>query len=132
MNHSTKFSIRKRMKSFSYAFRGILNLIKGEHNARIQLVAMLFVVVLGIALKIDLTEWVSIVIVTGLVFISELFNTAIEKLSDIVNPEWNEKIGRIKDYAAGAVLISAIISLVVGGLIFIPKIMELIKAFAKI
>jgi len=132
MNAPTKFSISKRMKSFSYAFRGILNLIKGEHNARIHLMALLFVIVLGIALKIDVEEWISIVIVIGLVFISELFNTAIEKLSDIVNPEWNEKIGRIKDYAAGAVLISAIISLIVGGLIFIPKIMELIKAFAKI
>jgi diacylglycerol kinase len=126
MNNSDKFSIRKRIKSFSYAFNGIINLIKSEHNARIQLIAMLFVVLLGILFKINISEWISIAIVVGLVFIAELFNTAIEKLSDIVSPEWNKKIGNIKDYSAAAVLISAIISLIVGCLIFIPRLLEII------
>ncbi len=129
MNDLEKFSIRERFKSFSFAFNGLKNLIKSEHNARIHLIAMIFVIVFGILLKIDLAEWISITIVVGLVFLSELFNTAIENLSDIVEPEWNIKIGQIKDYSAGAVLISATISILVGGLIFIPKIFELIKNF---
>jgi diacylglycerol kinase len=126
MKESNKFSIRKRIKSFSFAFNGIIKLIKNEHNARIHLVAMICVVIFGILLKIEPAEWISIVIVVGLVLLSELFNTAIEKLADMVDPEWNTKIGHIKDYSAGAVLISAIIAFIAGGLIFIPKIIELI------
>ncbi len=61
--------------------------------------------------------------------LTELFNTAIERLTDFVEPKWNEKIGVIKDYCAGAVLISATVSLIVGGLIFIPKIIEIVKNF---
>lgn len=91
------------------------------------MVAMILVITFGILLKIEILEWILIAIVVGLVLITELLNTAIEKLSDIVDPEWNTKIGDVKDYSAGAVLISAIISLIVGGLIFIPRIVDLIK-----
>jgi diacylglycerol kinase len=122
MKESDKFSFRTRIKSFSFAFNGLTNLIKNEHNARIHLVAMICVIVFGILLKLEPLEWILIVIVVGLVLLSELLNTAIEKLADIVDPKWNVKIGHIKDYSAGAVLISAIISLIVGGLIFIPRI----------
>lgn len=127
MDQSDKFSIRNRIKSFSFASNGLRKLIKSEHNARIHLVAMILVITFGILLKIEILEWILIAIVVGLVLITELLNTAIEKLSDIVDPEWNTKIGDVKDYSAGAVLISAIISLIVGGLIFIPRIVDLIK-----
>jgi diacylglycerol kinase len=63
----------------------------------------------------------------GLVFITELVNSTIEKISDIINPEINQRIKIIKDYAAASVLISAILSVIIGGLIFIPKLLELIK-----
>ena len=129
MKKSDRFSLRKRLKSFHYAFNGIKNLIKNEHNARIHLVALICVIGLGIIFKIELTEWVAITIVSGLVILTELLNTAIEKLADFIEPNRNEKIGIIKDYCAGAVLISAVISVVVGGLIFIPKIIEMIKSF---
>jgi diacylglycerol kinase (ATP) len=124
---SHKFSFKKRIKSFSFAINGIIALVKKEHNARIHLVASLCVTILGFVLKISTAEWISIVIVIGLVIISELFNTAIEKLADLVDSNWNKQIGQVKDYSAGAGLISAIVSVIVGGLIFIPKILVLLK-----
>ncbi len=96
MNNSDRFSLRKRLKSFSFAFNGIRTLIVKEHNARIHFIALIFVIVLGIFFDLELTEWIAITIVSGLVIIAEFFNTAIERLADIVAPEWNEKIGLIK------------------------------------
>jgi len=127
MKTSNNFSIKKRLKSFLFAFNGIKELIKNEHNARIHIIALICVIGAGIFFKINLYEWMGITIVSGLVILTELINTAIERLADFVEPNINKKIGLIKDYCAGAVLISAIISLIIGGLIFIPKITELIK-----
>ncbi len=126
MNDSEKFSTRSRVQSFLFAFKGIIILLKSEPNARIHLVAMICAVALGIVFRINTFEWISLAIVIGLVFLSELFNTAIEKLADVVDPEWNKKIGQIKDLSAGAVLVSAIISLIVGGMVFIPKVIDLL------
>jgi len=124
---SGKFSIKNSIKKFSFAFNGIATLLKKERSARIHLVATISVIILAVVFKINTTEWISIIIVIGLVILTELFNTAIERLSDIVDPNWNDLIGQVKDYSAGAVLISALISIIVGGLVFIPKILDLIK-----
>ena len=123
--NTNKFSIKSRLSSFKFAFQGLLSLVKNEHNARIHLLAAILAIVLGIVMKISVTEWALLTIVIGLVFISELFNTAIEKLADFVHPEWNDQIKKVKDYAAAAVFISAIIALVAGGLIFIPRILAM-------
>jgi|SRR5450759_1143682 diacylglycerol kinase len=123
--NTNKFSIKSRLSSFKFAFQGLLSLVKNEHNARIHLFATILAIVLGIVMKISVTEWALLTIVIGLVFISELFNTAIEKLADFVHPEWNDQIKKVKDYAAAAVFISAIIALVAGGLIFIPRILAM-------
>ena len=131
MKKSDSFSLRKRLKSFNFAFNGIRSLINNEHNARIHIFALICVFGLGIFFEIEVTEWIAITIVSGIVILTELLNTAIERLADIVEPDLNEKIGMIKDYCAGAVLISAIISLIIGGLIFIPKIIEIIRTFAN-
>lgn len=128
-NELERFTIRKRLRSFRFAFGGIKTMIKNEHNSRVHFVALVAVIIVGIVLKIELLEWVAISIVSGVVILTELLNSAIEKLADFVEPAWNEKIGTIKDYCAGAVLISALIAVIVGGLIFIPKIIELIKGF---
>ena len=127
MNSTERFSLRKRLKSFAFAFNGIRNLIIKEHNLRIHFIALVVVIGFGIFFEIELNEWVAIAIVSGLVILTELFNSAIERLADFIEPEWNKKIGLIKDYSAGAVLISAIISLIVGGLIYTPKIIGMIK-----
>jgi diacylglycerol kinase len=127
MKKAKRFSFRERGKSFSHAWRGIISLVKTEHNARIHLAAIIVAASLGAWLKIRPEEWIAIVLVTGLVLVTELLNSAIEKLADMVEPDWNIKIGIIKDYSAGAVLVAAIVSVVTGGVIFIPRIFELIQ-----
>ncbi|TAL63554.1 MAG: diacylglycerol kinase family protein [Bacteroidetes bacterium] len=119
---SGKFSFKARLESFRFAFRGLWLLLKNEHNSRIHLLAMIIAAGLGIFLKISPSEWSLLIIVIGIVFLTELLNSSLETLSDFVNPERNDQIRKAKDYAAAAVLISAIIALVTGGLIFIPKI----------
>ena len=125
MPKKENFSIKKTTE-FSF-FKGIKNLIINEHNARIHLTALLVVIGLGLFFKLELMEWVAITIVSGIVILTELINTAIENLADIVEPKWNEKIGKIKDYSAGAVLVAAIVSVIVGSVIFIPKFIALFK-----
>jgi diacylglycerol kinase len=124
--NTDKLAARSRFGSFKFAFHGLSSLIKNEHNARIHLIAALIAVIVGIILKISLTEWCILTIVIGLVFITELLNTSLENLADIVDPEWNAAIRKTKNYAAAAVLISAIVSVVVGALIFIPRLLEIL------
>lgn len=116
-----KFSLRKRLNSFKYAFNGLRILFNEEHNARIHLLATLLVIFLGFFYKISNLEWVSILLSIGLVFSMEIINTAIENLADFVSPERNEKIKKVKDLAAAGVLVSAVVALFVGLLIFVPK-----------
>ena len=123
----TRFSLKSRLGSFKFAFRGLGLLLKNEHNSRIHLLGAIIAFAMGFLMKINLLEWSLLVILTGIVFLSELFNTSLETISDIVDNEWNEKIRNAKDYAAAAVLVSAIMSLVTGGIIFIPKILVLLK-----
>lgn len=117
-----KFSIRKRLKSFVYAFNGFKVMLREEHNSRIHLVAAILAIAMGIILKINWPEWVFLSIVIGAVFTAELFNSAIEQLCDHLSPEQNVRIKKIKDLSAAAVLVSAIVALVTGCLIFLPRI----------
>ena len=123
---SNKFSLKSRIESFRFAFTGIWSLLKNEHNARIHLLAAILAITMGFILKINPLEWSLLIIVIGIVFLTELLNTALENLADVVEPEWNEKIRKTKDYAAAGVLIAAVISLLVGGLIFIPRLLDLL------
>jgi len=102
-------------------------LVKTEHNARIHLLASALVISLGIILKISSAEWILISVVIGIVFITELINSAIERLSDIIEPSKNEKIRDAKDYSAAAVLVAAFIAVITGILIFIPRIAGLFE-----
>jgi len=120
-----KFSLKSRSESFRFAFNGVASLLKTEHNARIHLVAATAAVVAGIILKIDPLEWCLLILVIGLVFLTELINTSIETIADAVDSDWNEKIKKAKDLSAAAVLIAAIISVITGGIIFLPKIISL-------
>ena len=120
-----KFSIAKRLKSFTYAFNGLRVLLKEEHNSLIHLLATVCVVVAGFAFDISSLEWVAVVFAIGLVFGGEIFNSAIEDLADVVCPERDERIKKVKDLSAAAVLVSAITALIIGLIIFIPKIVAL-------
>lgn len=116
-----KFSIEDRIKSFKYAINGIVNLLKTEHNTRIHTAVAIIVIVAGFILNIAKWEWICIIFAIGLVFITELINTSLEYLADVVSPVKNEKVGLAKDLAAGAVLVAAVIAVIVGCFIFIPK-----------
>lgn len=122
MPNQKSFSIKKRIESFAFALRGMKSLILNEHNARVHFFVLFCVVILGCVLDISAQDWVAILIVSGLVIVTETINTAIERLADFVQPNWDEKIGLIKDYGAAAVLFSSIFAVIVGGLVFIPKI----------
>ena len=114
----------KIVNSFKYAIRGIITGFKEERNMKIHILAVVIVVILGIVLKISKTEWIICLILFGAVISAELFNTAIETVVDIAMPEINEKARIAKDVSAGAVLIQAIISAIIGIIIFAPKILS--------
>jgi diacylglycerol kinase (ATP) len=116
-----KFSIRSRIKSFSYAIAGIREFIQREHNARIHLAATIAVIIAAWVLHVSLMEAVSLTLAIGLVWITELLNTCIERMADLITLERNPNIKFIKDLAAGAVLVAAATAVIVGLFIFIPK-----------
>jgi len=117
----------KFFRSFSYALRGIGTVFKEEFNARVHLLANMVVIVLGFVLKVSAWEWIILILVMGGVFTMELINTSIEKLADLYSTEFNPKIKKIKDLSAGAVLVASITALMVGLIIFLPKILSQLK-----
>jgi diacylglycerol kinase len=121
------FSIKKRLKSFKYAFNGLKILILEEHNARIHLFAAICVLIFGFLLKISAYEWIAVCFAIGLVITSEIINSAIENLADYVSPDKNETIKKVKDLSAAAVLFSSIIAVFVGIIVFLPKIIDYVK-----
>lgn len=119
------FTLRKRLRSFRYAFNGIRLLITKEHNAWIHCFATVCVIIAGMVLGLSKMEWIAVVIVIGAVLAAEAVNSAIEAMADFVSPQYSEAIKRTKDLAAGAVLLMAIAAAIVGGIIFFPKLMAL-------
>jgi diacylglycerol kinase len=117
------FSISKRLKSFVFAFNGLKILFSEEHNARLHLIAAILVISASIFYKLNTYEWIAVIFSIGIVFIAEIFNTAIENIADFLTTEKNEKIKIIKDLSAAAVLISALTSFTIGLIIFLPKIL---------
>lgn len=129
MNKNTApFSVKKRIESFRYAINGIKILLKEEHNARIHLLGAILTTCAGFFFNISALEWISVTLCIGAVMTLEIINSAIENLCDFVSPEKNELIGKAKDLGAAAVLITAISALIVGLIIFIPKIINLCSA----
>lgn len=112
--------LHDRRESFTNAFRGVKTLLLEEHHARLHLLATGLVVALAFALEISRQDWQALLLVVALVWLAEGLNTALERLCDAVMPEQHPLIGRAKDLAAGAVLLSAGFAVVLGGLIFIP------------
>jgi len=85
-------------------------------------VAGTIAVILGFLFRISTTEWLWLMVSIAIVLIAELLNTSLETLTDLVSPTYNEKAGRVKDVAAGAVVIAALFALITGAIIFLPKI----------
>lgn len=119
-----KFSVRKRLQSFGFAFNGLKIFFYREHNAWIHAAAALLAVAAGWWLHIAALEWIAVLVAIALVWIAELVNTAIEKLMDHLSPARHPAVKEIKDLAAGSVLIAACIACLIGCIIFIPKILQ--------
>lgn len=123
--NAPSFSWKARLKSFAYAWAGILSFFRREYNAQIHLAVAFLVLVLSVTLCLNKWEAIAVVFSIAFVWIAEMFNTAIEKTIDFVSTEKHPQIKLIKDIAAGAVLIAAITAIVIGCFIFIPKLLAL-------
>ena len=113
---------KKIINSFKYALQGIFTSFKTEKNMKIHIIIMILVIIAGVIFKINKIEWIICVLLFTMVIAGELFNTSIETVVDMVMPEKNEKAKIAKDVAAGAVLVLAIGAVIIGFIIFIPKI----------
>ena len=120
-----KINKKKLINSFKYAIQGIKSAFKTEQNLKIHFIVTVIVIFLGILLKIGYTEWAICFLLFGFVITAELLNTAIEVTVDLAMPQKNDKAKLAKDIAAGAVLVSSIIAVLVGIVIFLPKIVNL-------
>ena len=114
--------LRARLRSFRYAFAGIVLLFREEHNAQIHATITVLVVVAGVVLRVSPVEWAVLVICIGVVLAAEAFNSAIERIADYLTLERDDRIRDIKDLAAGAVLLCAIAAAIVGLIVFVPHI----------
>lgn len=121
---NNSFDPKKRIKSFNYAGRGVKFFVSREQNAWIHITVAAFTIFAGFFFGINRMEWIAVIFCIGLVLSAEGFNTAIEYLCNVVSPQWNEDIGRVKDVAAGSVLICAIAAGIIGLVIFIPYIID--------
>ncbi|OAB29382.1 diacylglycerol kinase (ATP) [Flavobacterium fryxellicola] len=111
-----------RLKSVSYALKGALKLITTEHSVMVQFSLGILVTIAGFYFGISKTEWLFQTLAIGLVLSIEGLNTAIEKIADFIHPNYHERIGFIKDIAAGAVFFAAMTAIVIGLIIYIPLI----------
>ncbi|RMG87813.1 MAG: diacylglycerol kinase family protein [Bacteroidetes bacterium] len=112
---------KKRFNSFKYALTGIALLFRNEVNAQIHLFCAVGVVLAGFFFSVSPTEWALLIFAITLVVSAEAFNTAIEYLTNLVSPEYHPLAGKVKDLAAGAVLLCAIGAIFIGAIVFIPK-----------
>lgn len=123
-----KIDIMKLIKSFAYALNGLKICFVTEPNFRIHTFLAIVAVIFGIAFHISAIEWITIGFCIAFVIAMEMLNTAIEKLCNVVHQELHPGIKKVKDIAAGAVLVSAIFSLITGLIIFLPKVIMYLKS----
>jgi diacylglycerol kinase (ATP) len=117
-----QFSFRARVNSLRFAGEGIYTFFMREHNAWIHLVATIAVFAFACLCRVSVHEMIALIIVTGFVWVAEIFNTVIEKVMDFMSPGYHPEVKTIKDLAAAAVLVASFIALVTGTVVFIPKI----------
>ncbi len=123
--NNEKFSIKKRIKSFAYAFAGLKVLFREEHNSWIHATAAVLAIAMGFIFRISPMEWIAVVIVIGMVFSAEIINSSLERTADFVKAERDDRKRDIKDLGAAAVLVCAMAALITGLIIFVPKIIAL-------
>ncbi len=114
--------LKNFIKSFKYAIDGICLSIKAERNVKIHIIIMFLVIIAGFIFKINKYEWIVCIVCFAIVIGGELFNTAIERIVNVIIPYKDDKAKNIKDISAGAVLVLAIGAFIIGLIIFVPKI----------
>jgi len=117
----------RKKNRFIVAFNGLRFVFKNEVNFKIHVGVFILVVLLGFYFRIEKWEWATVLLCSLLVFICEIINTAMERLCDYIQPENEERIGLIKDIAASAVFVSAVIVSVIGIILFLPRIINEIQ-----
>ncbi|TXK51343.1 diacylglycerol kinase family protein [Pontibacter qinzhouensis] len=120
---------KKRYNSFKFAFRGLNSALRSEPHMRLHVLLAVGVVVAGFLFGVTATEWCLLVGCMGVVFMAEIFNTAIETVVNLVSPDFHPLAGKAKDLAAGAVLAAAIMAAVVGLIIFLPYVFSLVNNY---
>lgn len=113
--------ITGRFKSVGYAVKGAVKLITTEHSVMVQSSVGVLLIIMGFYFHISMTEWLCQTLVIGLVLAIEGLNTAVEKIADFIHPNYHEKIGFIKDIAAGSVFFAAMTAIAVILMIYVPK-----------
>lgn len=113
--------IKGRIKSLKFAFKGAYLLITTEHSIMVQFSLGIAVIIFGFIMNISATEWMFQLLAIGMVLVAESLNTGIEKLCDFVHKDYHERIGFIKDISAGAATFAAIIAMIIGLIIYVPK-----------
>ncbi|MDA8728537.1 diacylglycerol kinase family protein [Flavicella sp.] len=121
MKNSKDSFVVDRFKSIKYALKGLWMLLKYENSIKLQFGIGIALTFLGFSMNISTSEWTAQFLAIGLVMVAEGLNTSIEKIANFIHPEYHEKIGEIKDISAGAVAIAALVSFVIGFLIYLPK-----------
>ena len=110
-----------RVRSLKFAFRGAWLLLTTEHSVMVQFGLGVVMTILGFVMQITAMEWMFQLLAIGMVLVAESLNTGIEKLSDFVHPDYHERIGFIKDISAGAATFAALIAIIIGFIIYLPK-----------
>ena len=128
---SGKVYFQSRIRSIQYALDGVKYALVTQQNTRIHALITITVIVLGFLLQITKVEWITLFLTIGLVWMAELFNTAIEALVDLISPEHHDTAKICKDVSAGSVAVSALISILVGLLIFGPPLWRWVTEFIK-
>lgn len=124
MSELPRFSVAARARSFRYAGRGIVSLLRSQHNAWIHAAASVAVVALGFYVELSRSEWCLVVLAMTVVWSAEAVNTAFEALCDVASPDLHPLVERAKDIAAGSVLLAAAGAAVVGVLVFGPHLLR--------
>lgn len=126
VKHKLRLDNKRLVNSFKYAFEGIKQTYIGEQNLKIHTFIAILVLVFGFFLKINYIEWFVCLILIGLVLMAEFFNTAIEYVVDLASPKIHPLAKAAKDTASAGVLMMSIMAAIIGGIIFIPKLIDFI------
>jgi diacylglycerol kinase (ATP) len=124
---SRPFEFTGRLRSFSHAARGVLLMVRRQHNAWIHAVATILVLAAGFSFQLSGAEWCWIILAISAVWTAEALNTAFEFLADVASPEFHPTVRDAKDVAAGAVLLTTVASVVIGGIVFWPHLSKLLS-----